>query len=59
MEKAAIFGEIESFSEKNYFEEHRYEWLFCNGKDHGLEFFVFLDVDAYDYYIYRPAVQGV
>ena len=56
MDKAVMFGGIDRFTDKDYFEKHRYGNLFFEGKNHGVEFFAFLEVDAYDYTIYRVAV---
>lgn len=58
MEEDAMFGELDSFQEKKFFEEHRYGNLYYDGKDHGMEFFAFLETDAYDSLTYTPAVQG-
>ena len=38
-------------------DSHRYGSLFYEGKTHGIEFFAFLEVDAYDE-LYTPAVEG-
>ena len=48
MEKNKMFGDIGLFSEEKYFDAHPYGNLFFGGKDHGVEFFAFLTVDAYD-----------
>ena len=40
------------------FDEHRYGNLFVNDTDYGLEFFCFLDADAYDRSIYRHTFAG-
>lgn len=58
MEKSAMFGDIGRFAEKGYFDSHPYGSLYYGGKDHGLEFFAFLSVDAYDTGVYRSAVTG-
>lgn len=54
MEKKKMFGEIGLFTEKKFFEEHQYGSLFYGGKEHGLEFFAFMEVDAYTQNIYLP-----
>ena len=56
MEKDVMFGEIEHFSGRTYFDEHKFGNLFYDGKDHGIEFFAFLEVDAYDTSVYNVAV---
>ncbi len=58
MEKQAMFGEIGLFSEEAFFAERLYGNLYYGGLDHGLEFFAFLHVDAYDISVFSPAVSG-
>lgn len=58
MEKSAMFGDIGKFLEQGYFEGHRYGSIYYAGKNHGIEFFAVLSVDAYDTGVYRPAVTG-
>ena len=57
MEKKAMFGEIGSFLDKEVFDAHRYGNLHFEHADHGIEFFAFLHVDAYDSRIFRPNVS--
>ncbi|MBS5522528.1 MAG: class B sortase [Clostridiales bacterium] len=56
MEKEAMFGELANFKDKDYFESHRYGSLYYGGENHRLEFFAFLETDAYDSRIYTPAL---
>jgi len=56
MEKNVMFAEIEYFADAAYFFGHRYGNLYYDGKDHGVEFFAFLAVDAYDMSVYDVAV---
>lgn len=58
MEKNAMFGELSSFLEEEYFGEHAYGELFFDGKTMGIEFVALLEADAYDQRLYTPAVQG-
>ena len=58
MAKKAMFGEIGDFAEKSVFDANRYGKLYYGGKDHGLEFFAFLHVDAYDSSVFRANVKG-
>ena len=58
MAKKAMFGEIESFSEKSMFDSHRFGNLYFDEKDHGIEFFTFIHTDAYDSSVFTPNVQG-
>lgn len=57
MAESAMFGDIGKFTEKEYFDSHPYGNLYYEGKDHGIEFFAFLLVDAYDGTVYNPAVD--
>ncbi|MCL2463866.1 MAG: class B sortase [Micrococcales bacterium] len=56
MDEQAMFGEIGLFAATNYFDAHRYGTLFYDGRTHGIEFFAFLHVDAYDSSVFRPAI---
>lgn len=58
MEKDAMFGDVGKFADKKFFERHRYGNLYYSGKNHGLEFFAFLDANAYDTRVYDPGVKG-
>ena len=42
-----MFGDIEKFADKTYFDEHQTGWLYLPGKTYKLEIFAFLEVDAY------------
>jgi sortase B len=58
MEKNAMFGELGQFANKEYFDARRYGSLYFDGKDHGIEFFAFLHVDAYDTGVFRTGITG-
>lgn len=58
MEKQAMFGEIGLFAGKDYFDARQYGNLYYDGGDHGLEFFAFLHVDAYDTSVFAAGVSG-
>lgn len=58
MEKQTMFGELGSFSDKSFFDSHKYGNLYYDGKDHGLEFFAFIKTDAYDGSVFTPHIQG-
>lgn len=47
MEKSAMFGDLEKFFEEDFFNDNKYGNIFFNGKDHGIEFFAFMQVDAF------------
>ena len=58
MEQRAMFGDLELFSDKDYFDARRYGNLYYGGRDHGLEFFAFLHTDAYDTSVFTPGISG-
>lgn len=58
MEKDVMFGNIDLFKDKVFFDSHLYGNLFFDGKDHGLEFFAFVQTDAYDYSVYSVPMLG-
>lgn len=53
MESDVMFGPLTDFSEKAFFDEHRYGNLFVEDRNQGIEFFCYLDADAYDRDVYR------
>lgn len=57
MEKSTMFGELASFLNQEYFNEREYGELYFGGKNHGIRFFAFLEVDAYDGTVYRTNVS--
>ncbi|MFV0396061.1 MAG: class B sortase, partial [Coprobacillaceae bacterium] len=57
MEKDAMFGNLDKFSEESFFINHQYGNLYYGGKDHGLEFFAFLEEDAYNWDLYKPGIE--
>lgn len=58
MENKAMLGGISDFADQSYFDEHRYGNLFANNRNYGLEFFCYLNADAYDRDIYRFVFVG-
>lgn len=58
MDANAMFGEVGNFEEKDYFDKHKFGNLYFDGKDHGLEFFAFLEQDAYNFDFFTPAIEG-
>ena len=56
MEKDMMFGEIDSFEKKEYFNKHRKGKVFYNNQWHEVEFFAFLRTDAYDDVIYNTSL---
>lgn len=55
MDNDVMFGSITNFYERGFFEERRYGNLFAANRDWGLEFFGYLEADAYDKDIYKTA----
>lgn len=56
MEKKTMFGEIGLFADRAYFDAREYGSLYYGGREHGLRFFAFLHVDAYDEMIFRTGI---
>lgn len=57
MEQDAMFGSFGNYMDAGYLDSHPYGNLYFDGKDHGVEFFAFLEADAYDSSVYIPAVM--
>jgi len=58
MEQSAMFGDVGKFKENDYFSSHRYGNLYVNGNNYGVEFFAFLEADAYDSELYISGIKG-
>lgn len=58
MEKEVMFGQLELFRDENYFQAHPYASIYVDGKNKGLEFFLFLHADAYDTFLFNANIQG-
>jgi len=58
MDKNVMFGGLEEFQNPEYLNSHTYGNLYYGGKDYGLEFFAFLEADAYDSTVYRPVIPA-
>lgn len=56
MEKRKMFGELEDFAKEAYFQKHQWGKIYYCGTNHKVEFFAFLETDAYDSVIYNPEV---
>jgi sortase B len=52
MDQDKMFGNIDKFAERDFFDTHKYGNLFYDGIDHGLEIFSYIECDAYDNSIY-------
>lgn len=54
-----MFGDIEKFADKTYFDEHPTGWLYLPGKTCQLEIIAFLEVDAYTSVLFNlPLGEG-
>lgn len=58
MEKNAMFGELENFKKKPYFQSHKEGEIYYESSWHRIEFFAFLHVDAYNPYLYNVFLKG-
>jgi len=58
MEKSAMFGDIGKFAGKSYFEARPYGMLYYQEREYGLEFFAFVQADAYDGSVFRTCITG-
>ena len=58
MASGDMFGELKKFNDKEFFEKHQYGNLYHDEKDYGIEFFAFLQVDAYDEDIYNLEIKS-
>lgn len=58
MDKGKMFGDIDSFLNESFFNEHQYGNLFYAGEDHGIEFFAYIKADAYDWTLYNPKIEA-
>lgn len=54
-----MFGDIKKFTDKEFFDNHRFGTIYYNGEEKELEIFGILEVDAYDMTIYRPLSDNV
>ena len=57
MDKEVMFGQLEFFAQEDYFNERPYGTLYFDGREHTVEFFAFIQADAYDAHIYRLALE--
>ena len=57
MAEGAMFGNIDLFVSQEFFDSHKYGNLFFNDKDHGLEFFAFIQTSGYNWQIFNAAIS--
>lgn len=53
-----MFGDLDLFLDEDFWNEHEYGNLIYDSQNHGLQFIAMLQCDAYDFFIYTPAVDG-
>ena len=59
MAERAMFGDIDLFLEKDFFDSHEYGNLFFRGYDHGIQIFSIMIIDAHEQTIYSvPATTA-
>lgn len=59
MAKSAMFGDLDKFNKETFFDNHKYGNLYFDGSNHGVEFFAFINADAFDSTIYQaPATDN-
>lgn len=58
MQKDAMFGELEYFEKNDYFNEHKNGKIFYDNKWHDIQFFAFLEADAYDTVLFNTELRG-
>ena len=52
MERDKMFGNVDLFADKEFFDSHETGTLFYDEKEHGLDIFAYVECDAYDMTIY-------
>lgn len=58
MQKKAMFGSLDQFADPDYFNTHPHGKLFFSGRWHRIEFFAFVDADAYDPVLFNAELSG-
>lgn len=59
MAKEAMFGELENYAQKSYFNNHNKGEIYYGDKWHQIEFFAFVKADAYDSVLYDTTLQSM
>ncbi|MCL2547223.1 MAG: class B sortase [Oscillospiraceae bacterium] len=57
MARGVMFGDIEHFADRRYFDGRQYGMLYFNGREHGLEFFAFVHTHASDGEVFRTNIM--
>ncbi len=58
MDRHEMFGDLDLFKDKQFFDTHQYGNLYYEGKNHGIQFFLMINGDAYDSNLYNPNVAS-
>ena len=58
MAQHKMFGDLDKFLDEEFWNSHEYGNLIYDAQNHGLQFIAMLQVDAYDWVTYKPAVNG-
>lgn len=58
MDKNAMFGELDQFTKKKFFDEHKYGVVYNGQRTYGIEFYAFLAADAYNTVLYTPQKEA-
>ena len=56
MAKGTMFGQLDEYGDRSFFDAHRTGSLYYNGAWHGITFFAFLQADAYNTMLYDPGL---
>lgn len=56
MAHGAMFGDIDKFEDKKFFNDHPYGSIFFDGIEHGVEIVAFIKCDAYDMRMFNPDI---
>jgi len=59
MKSRAMFGEIDMYHQRDFFDAHKHGALYFDGRQHGIEFFAFVHTSAYDDTIYTTPVAAI
>ena len=56
MAKGTMFGQLDDYGDRSFFDAHRTGSLYYNGAWHSITFFAFLQADAYNTMLYDPGL---
>lgn len=57
MAKHKMFGDLDLFTEEQYFQDHEFGNIFYDGEDHGFQIIATILTDGYDSTIYNTSIQ--